>query len=561
MATIALYANKINQMPGLIKDVKKSVFDYNSELFSLKKKALTVNKSVCNLDDVISSIQSSTQTQDEKNTSLETFQKNSEQFISDTARIDSNVADVINQRKDDFYNEYYYLKPDCEKSGWEKFCDGVKSVGEWCKEHWKLIVTIVLVVIAIVVIVVITVVTAGAALGPILTIVMGVAKGLIIGTVTGGLMGGFSSMANGGTFLEGFEDGAFKGALTGALFGGIGGGFQALGNSCQFLSKMGFLKDVGGILQYTDKGIKAFKVISTIGTITGWASLGMFGFDFLAAGAGAFFGKDNPFTAFNAKLHESALYNTFQIATGLTALTTGSFARGMRNPVCFVAGTMVLTAAGLVAIEKIKAGDKVVSTSEDTFEVAEKPVAETYIRETNELVHLTINGELIKTTYEHPFYVKDVGFVNAGELQIGDKLLDSGGKTLIVEGTEIEILENPVNVYNFQVEDFHTYHVGENGVLVHNAEYTSHGLNQANARGFNDSKVDSIMENPSQKVYQSGGRTVYAKKIGGYYDVVVTNSEGKVITCVGGNTRSLPSWNAVTKMLENQGGYSSLPID
>lgn len=66
MATIALYAGKINQMPGLIKDVKKSVSDYNSELFSLKKKALTINKSVCDLDDVISSIQSSTQTQDEK---------------------------------------------------------------------------------------------------------------------------------------------------------------------------------------------------------------------------------------------------------------------------------------------------------------------------------------------------------------------------------------------------------------------------------------------------------------------------------------------------------------
>ena len=29
--------------------------------------------------------------------------------------------------------------------------------------------------------------------------------------------------------------------------------------------------------------------------------------------------------------------------------------------------------------------------------------------------------------------------------------------------------EEPVKVYNFQVEDFHTYHVGENGVWVHNS--------------------------------------------------------------------------------------------
>ena len=34
----------------------------------------------------------------------------------------------------------------------------------------------------------------------------------------------------------------------------------------------------------------------------------------------------------------------------------------------------------------------------------------------------------------------------------------------------LEILEEPVKVYNFQVEDFHTYHVGQNGVLVHNAK-------------------------------------------------------------------------------------------
>ena len=67
----------------------------------------------------------------------------------------------MDQNKDDFYDKYDYLKPDCEKSGWEKFCDACKAVGEWCKEHWKLIVTVVLVIIAIVVVVV----TWGAALG------------------------------------------------------------------------------------------------------------------------------------------------------------------------------------------------------------------------------------------------------------------------------------------------------------------------------------------------------------------------------------------------------------
>ncbi len=178
------------------------------------------------------------------------------------------------------------------------------------------------------------------------------------------------------------------------------------------------------------------------------------------------------------------------------AIFTGGASASMK---CFVAGTMILTASGLVAIEAIKAGDEVISTNADTFEVAEKPVLETYIRETTELVHLTINGELIKTTYEHPFYVKEHGFVNAGELYIGDKLLDSNGSTLIVEDRKVEIIDKPVKVYNFQVEDFHTYHVGENCILVHNANYIgANGTQTSSTTTWKNGKTERIdVENPS----------------------------------------------------------------
>ena len=57
---------------------------------------------------------------------------------------------------------------------------------------------------------------------------------------------------------------------------------------------------------------------------------------------------------------------------------------------CFVAGTMILTAAGLTAIEHIRAGDKVISTDPATFETAEKSVLETYVRQTDKLIHLVI---------------------------------------------------------------------------------------------------------------------------------------------------------------------------
>lgn len=93
---------------------------------------------------------------------------------------------------------------------------------------------------------------------------------------------------------------------------------------------------------------------------------------------------------------------------------------------------------------------------------------ETYIREVDKVMYLTINGELITTTVNHPFYVKGHGFVVASELFIGDKLLDTDGNILLVESITIELTEEPTKVYNFQVEDFHTYYVGENEIWVHN---------------------------------------------------------------------------------------------
>ena len=176
---------------------------------------------------------------------------------------------------------------------------------------------------------------------------------------------------------------------------------------------------------------------------------------------------------FNQKLHSSKLYNGFQFTVSALAVFSGSTYSSMKKHqdtlTCFVAGTMVLTATGLVAIENIRVGDKVISTDPETFETAEKTVLETYIREDSKLIHLMINGEEIITTETHPFYVNNRGFVNAGELAIGDELLDSNCNVLLVENHSVELTDKPTKVYNFQVEDFHTYHVSGFGVLVHNA--------------------------------------------------------------------------------------------
>ena len=123
------------------------------------------------------------------------------------------------------------------------------------------------------------------------------------------------------------------------------------------------------------------------------------------------------------------------------------------------------------------------------METSPKTVLETYIREVTTLVHLTVNGEEIVTTVDHPFYVKNQGFIKAGELIVGDELLDVNGNILLVENFDVELTEEPVKVYNFQVEDFHTYHVSGFGVLVHNAEYSPEKMQKNKSKAKSWSRI------------------------------------------------------------------------
>ena len=61
-------------------------------------------------------------------------------------------------------------------------------------------------------------------------------------------------------------------------------------------------------------------------------------------------------------------------------------------------------------VEEIEVGDRVLSEDETSGEVAVKTVTETYVNETDELVHIGVNGETISATPSHPFYVDKLGW-------------------------------------------------------------------------------------------------------------------------------------------------------
>ena len=268
MATIALYAGKINNMPGLVREAKNAVSGLNTQLATLKRRCERVNASVCNIDNVISLISASTRTQEEKIEALEALNENVEDFARETVETDERVAEIINENREDFYDKYSYLKPDSEKSVWEKIKDGVKKIGEWCKEHWKAAVTIALVVAAIVVIVV----TGGAAATPLAMLLLGAAKGVLIGAAVGGIAGGITGAlfpGNGKSawegFWEGFENGAFGGALSGMLSG----------MATTWLS-YGFKITEGMKLFYAGESLKSLSALQTIAVSAGSEGIASF---------------------------------------------------------------------------------------------------------------------------------------------------------------------------------------------------------------------------------------------------------------------------------------------
>ena len=171
-------------------------------------------------------------------------------------------------------------------------------------------------------------------------------------------------------------------------------------------------------------------------------------------------------------------------------LSIAGGASGLMNQ-CFVEGTEVATDDGLKNIEDIEEGDVVWSCNPDTGETGLKSVKQVFVNETDELVHITITNdsgktENIDTTVRHPFYVVDYGFKYASELRIGDRVKSVDGDIYEVSKVDIEKLSEPIKVYNFEVEDWHTYFVSEEMILVHNMCSTNTTTSKTTGEGGRD---------------------------------------------------------------------------
>ncbi|MFP4411717.1 polymorphic toxin-type HINT domain-containing protein, partial [Coleofasciculus sp.] len=149
--------------------------------------------------------------------------------------------------------------------------------------------------------------------------------------------------------------------------------------------------------------------------------------------------------------------------------------RGERAIPCFPRGTLVVTTDGVVPIEQLVLGTTVRAFDEVTKATLDKPITAILGNKTVRLVDVTTDSETISATTRHRFWVEDKNqWIAAKYLETGMLLRTVAGAVSEVKSIGIrQVVEQ--DTYNLTVSDCHTYFVGSEGLLVHNADEVPKG--------------------------------------------------------------------------------------
>ena len=173
---------------------------------------------------------------------------------------------------------------------------------------------------------------------------------------------------------------------------------------------------------------------------------------------------------------------------------------GKLRQACFTEGTQVVVgydeqgAAITRNIEDLLEGDWVLAKDENNpdGEPVLKQVTKVWIKTVTQLRVLTLTNEdgdeqVIQTTDEHPFFAEGRGWIGAGELAAGDRVLTAEGVSIVAVTSVVQHPQG-ITVYNLEVEGSHTFFVddvagGVDAAWVHNANYYTNLVNILKAKG------------------------------------------------------------------------------
>jgi RHS repeat-associated protein len=283
---------------------------------------------------------------------------------------------------------------------------------------------------------------------------------ILVGALIGGGIGLGVYLAK--AYFNG-ETASWKGALAAGAGGAVAGGLAAATGGASLILSGGISGAAGGIVE---RGIttgsvgEALSVKHVIGDFAlGAVTAG------LVKGGGALLKKVGGAVAERAGPAIKKVFDGVKSACADGACN-------ITGDGCFVAGTLVLMAAGdYRPIEQVHTGDSVVAVNQTTGAAEAHRVVHSWSLMASSLVDVTVEGadgirEVISATSEHPFLRADGQFVAAQALHVGDELVQASGAQSRVVETRVRV--DDVRVFNFEVDGLHTYAVGYGSVVVHN---------------------------------------------------------------------------------------------
>ncbi|MCG3212639.1 MAG: hypothetical protein FOGNACKC_06309 [Anaerolineae bacterium] len=158
-------------------------------------------------------------------------------------------------------------------------------------------------------------------------------------------------------------------------------------------------------------------------------------------------------------------------AGGLQVVRRVTGPRGPRvgpesTPCSFSSDTLVTTSDGKQAISTLEVGDIVLAYDKLTDNTGYYTVTAVLKHDDPVEVYLTIDGDKIETTPEHPFFAQEYGWVPAGKLWVGAYVQNAQGNYGTVQA--IALVRHTQLMYNLTVAGTHTFFVGDQQWLIHN---------------------------------------------------------------------------------------------
>jgi hypothetical protein len=124
-------------------------------------------------------------------------------------------------------------------------------------------------------------------------------------------------------------------------------------------------------------------------------------------------------------------------------------------------------APGVEPIQTVMVGQRVLGYDETLGVTGSYTVTAVWSHIDPVVVQVTLDGEQIETTPEHPFYTLNRLWLAARELEPGMWVRQANGGYGQVQS--MVVVEQPQPMYNLTVETAHTYFVGHQRWLVHNS--------------------------------------------------------------------------------------------